>query len=137
MLGKRRVAWAVRLLVTDALALLLSFAAAYELRVLLDQPLGRAAAPIGYYTWLLALIVPVWIGLMAALGAYGVGWTVRSRAWLVIRVCAIGQLGQVLRWLSSSRSSAGSISPFACAASSFVIRVHSARCSAESPRASR
>ena len=90
MLGKRRVAWALRLLLTDALALLLSFTVAYELRVLLDQPLGRAAAPIGYYIWLLALIVPVWIGLLAVLGAYGVGWTVRSRAWLVIRVCAIG-----------------------------------------------
>jgi exopolysaccharide biosynthesis polyprenyl glycosylphosphotransferase len=90
MLGKRRVAWAVRLLLTDALALLLSFIVAYALRVLLDQPLGRAAAPIGYYVWLLALIVPVWIGLLAVLGAYGVAWTVRSRAWLAIRVCSLG-----------------------------------------------
>ena len=85
MLGKRRAAWAVRLLLTDGLALLLSFALAYEVRVLLDRPLGRAAAPVGYYLWLLALIVPVWIGILAALGAYGVKWTAQSRAWLAIR----------------------------------------------------
>ena len=90
MLGKRRAAWAVRLLFTDGLALLLSFALAYEVRVLLDGPLGRAAAPIGYYLWLLALIVPVWLGLLAAFGAYGVRWTVQSRAWLAIRVCTLG-----------------------------------------------
>ena len=34
MLGKRRVAWALRLLVTDALALVVSFGVAYALRVL-------------------------------------------------------------------------------------------------------
>jgi exopolysaccharide biosynthesis polyprenyl glycosylphosphotransferase len=90
MLGKRRAAWVVRLLLADALALLVSFIVAYELRVLLDQPLGRAAAPMGYYAWLLALMVPVWTGLLAVLGAYGVMWTVRSRVWLVFRVCTLG-----------------------------------------------
>src|SRR5712692_9681784 len=84
MLGKRRAAWAVRLILTDVFALLLSFALAYEVRVLLDRPLGRAAAPVGYYLWLLALIVPVWIGILAALGAYGVKWTAQSRAWLFL-----------------------------------------------------
>jgi exopolysaccharide biosynthesis polyprenyl glycosylphosphotransferase len=90
MLGKRRLAWALRLLVTDALALIVSFVVAYELRVLLNLPLGRVAAPFGYYLWLVALMLPAWMGLLAVLGAYGVGWTVRSRAWLVIRVCALG-----------------------------------------------
>ena len=90
MLGKRRGAWVVRLLLADVLALLVSFIVAYELRVLLDQPLGRAAAPMGYYAWLLVLMVPVWTGLLAVLGAYGVMWTVRSRAWLVFRVCTLG-----------------------------------------------
>ncbi len=90
MLGKRRLGWALRLLVSDGLALLISFVVAYELRVLLDQPLGRAAAPLGHYLWLLALILPVWVGLLAAQGAYGVRWTVRSRAGLVLGVCAIG-----------------------------------------------
>jgi exopolysaccharide biosynthesis polyprenyl glycosylphosphotransferase len=90
MLGKRRAAWILRLLLADAAALLLSFVLAYRLRVLLDQPLGRAAAPFGYYVWLLVLIVPVWIGLLAVLGAYGVGWTVRSRPWLMVRVCILG-----------------------------------------------
>ena len=90
MLGKRRQAWILRLLVTDAFALLVSFVAAYGLRVLLNQPLGRAAGPLAYYAWLLALILPVWTGLLAILGGYGVGWTVRSRAWLMGRVCTVG-----------------------------------------------
>jgi exopolysaccharide biosynthesis polyprenyl glycosylphosphotransferase len=90
MLGKRRVAWVARLLLADVFAVLVSFVLAYEFRVLLNRPLGRAAAPIGYYTWLLALMVPVWIGLLAVLGAYGVMWTVRSRVWLVIRVSSVG-----------------------------------------------
>src|ERR1700675_2841916 len=90
MLGKRRVAWALRLLVTDALALVVSFGIAYALRVVLNQPLARAAAPLTYYAWLLVLILPVWMGLLAVLGAYGVRWTVRSRAWLVLRVCTVG-----------------------------------------------
>jgi exopolysaccharide biosynthesis polyprenyl glycosylphosphotransferase len=90
MLGKRRIVWALRLLATDALALVASFLVAYELRVLLNVPLGRAAAPLGYYAWLLVLIVPVWMGLLAVLGAYGVRWTVRSRVWLVLRVCVLG-----------------------------------------------
>ena len=58
--------------------------------MLLDAPLGRAAAPLPHYLWLLALILPVWVGLLAALGAYGVRWTVRSRAWLALRVSVIG-----------------------------------------------
>jgi len=90
MLGKRRAAWALRLLVVDALVILASFVVAYELRVLLNGPLGRRAGPLGHYLWLIDLILPVWVGLLAALGAYGVGWLTRSRAWLVLRVAAIG-----------------------------------------------
>lgn len=90
MLGKRRPAWVLRLLVSDGLALLVSFLLAYELRVLLDQALGRAVGRLGHYLWLLALILPVWVGLLVAFGAYGIRWTVRSRAWLVMRVSAIG-----------------------------------------------
>ncbi|HEV8437202.1 MAG TPA: sugar transferase [Methylomirabilota bacterium] len=90
MLGKRRAAWALRLLAADGLVLLGSFVVAYHLRVLLDEPLGRRAAPLGRYLWLLQLILPVWIGLLAALGAYGVRWTTRSRAWLILRVSAVG-----------------------------------------------
>jgi exopolysaccharide biosynthesis polyprenyl glycosylphosphotransferase len=90
MLGKRRVGWVARLLVADVVALSVSFLAAYQIRVLLDRPLGRVAGPLGHYLWLVALILPVWLGLMAALGAYGMRWTVRSRAWLVVRVCVLG-----------------------------------------------
>jgi exopolysaccharide biosynthesis polyprenyl glycosylphosphotransferase len=90
MLGKRRAAWALRLCVADAVALLASFVLAYQLRVLLDRPLGREAAPLPHYLWLLELILPVWGGLLAGFGAYGVGWTTRSRAWLIIRVCVVG-----------------------------------------------
>jgi exopolysaccharide biosynthesis polyprenyl glycosylphosphotransferase len=90
MLGKRRPAWVLRLLVSDGLALLVSFLLAYELRVLLNQALGRAVGRLGHYLWLLAWILPVWVGLLVAFGAYGIRWTVRSRAWLVIRVSAIG-----------------------------------------------
>jgi exopolysaccharide biosynthesis polyprenyl glycosylphosphotransferase len=90
MLGKRRVVWALRLVVTDTVALVVSFLVAYVLRRALDTPLERAAAPLGYYLWLLGLMVPVWIGLLAMFEAYGVRWTVRSRAWLVIRVSVLG-----------------------------------------------
>jgi exopolysaccharide biosynthesis polyprenyl glycosylphosphotransferase len=90
MLGKRRLGWVLRLVVTDAFALLLSFLIAYGLRVAVNRPLGRDAAPFEYYAWLLLLILPVWMGSLAALGAYGVRWTVRSRVWLVARVSALG-----------------------------------------------
>ena len=90
MLGKRRAAWVLRLLVTDGLALLGSFVVAHRLRIVLDQPLGRPAAPLSHYLWLLELIVPVWLGLLAVLGAYGVRWTTRSPAWLALRVSAVG-----------------------------------------------
>jgi FlaA1/EpsC-like NDP-sugar epimerase len=90
MLGKRRPAWVLRLLVGDSLTLLLSFLLAYGLRVLLNQPLDRAVAPLARYLWLLALIVPVWVGLLAAHGAYRVRWTRRSHAGLALSVSAIG-----------------------------------------------
>ena len=90
MLGKRRAAWVLRLLVADGLALLGSFVVAHRLRIVLDQPLGRPAAPLLNYLWLLELIVPVWLGLLAVLGAYGVRWTTRSPAWLALRVSAVG-----------------------------------------------
>ena len=90
MLGKRRVGWVLRLLLADGLTLVVSFVLAHRLRVLLDQPLGRAAGPLPHYLWLLALIVPVWVGLLATLDGYGVRWTVRSRAWLMARVSTVG-----------------------------------------------
>ena len=92
MLGKRRVMWAVRLLVADGGVLLGSFLIAYAVRILLNRPLARDAGPFAYYLWLLGLIVPVWITLLASLGAYGLGWTTRSRLWLVARVSGIGLL---------------------------------------------
>jgi exopolysaccharide biosynthesis polyprenyl glycosylphosphotransferase len=91
-LGKRRVGWVARLVAADLCALVAAFLVAYALRVLLNAPIGRAAGPLEYYVWLLALIVPVWIGLLAALGGYGVRWTTRSRAWLTLRVSAVGFL---------------------------------------------
>ena len=92
MLGKRRTMWALRLLVADGGVLVASFLAAYALRVLLNHPLPRNVGPLPYYLWLLGLIVPVWTGLLAGLGGYGLGWTTRSRPWLVARVSAIGLL---------------------------------------------
>ena len=90
MLGKRRVMWVLRLVVADGFVLLGAFFAAYELRVLLDRPLARDAGPLWHYLWLLGLIVPVWIVLLAGLGGYSLGWTTRSRPWLVARVSGIG-----------------------------------------------
>src|SRR5262245_12085286 len=90
MLGKRRTAWALRLLLADGATLFASFIVAYKLRVLLNQPLGRDAAPLRHYLWLLQLIVPVWVAAMALLGGYGVAWTARSRTWLIARVSGVG-----------------------------------------------
>ncbi len=90
MLGKRRLAWVLRLLAADVVVLLGAFLAAYVLRVALDEPIGRAAAPLTYYLWLLGLILPMWVGLLALLGAYGVRWTAHSRLWLIIRTSAVG-----------------------------------------------
>jgi exopolysaccharide biosynthesis polyprenyl glycosylphosphotransferase len=92
MLGKRRVMWALRLLIADGGVLLGSFLAVYVLRVLLNRPLAREAGQLSHYFWLLGLIVPVWIVLLAGLGGYGLGWTTRSRPWLVVRVSSIGLL---------------------------------------------
>src|SRR5262249_57188305 len=90
MLGRRGAAGTLRLLGADALVLLASFVVAHRIRVALDEPLGRAAAPLGHYAWLLTLILPVWLGLLALLGGYGIGWTTRSRDWLIIRVGVVG-----------------------------------------------
>jgi exopolysaccharide biosynthesis polyprenyl glycosylphosphotransferase len=92
MLGKRRAEWIVRLVATDVAALALAFLAAYVLRRLLGPPLLRPAGPLGHYLWLLALIVPAWLALLAALGGYGVHWTAHSRAWLAIRAGGLGLL---------------------------------------------
>jgi exopolysaccharide biosynthesis polyprenyl glycosylphosphotransferase len=92
VLGKRRVEWVLRLLIADAAVLLASFLGAYGLRVLLNRPLDREAGPLTHYLWLLGLIVPVWLGLLAFMGGYGVGWTARSRARLFVRVSGIGLL---------------------------------------------
>ena len=79
-LGKRRAEWVLRLLAADVVVLLAAFLVAYR------PPRGprrvRSAAsprPLGYYLWLLGLIVPLWLGLLAAFGAYGMHWTTRSR----------------------------------------------------------
>ena len=91
-LGKRRAEWVLRLLAADVVVLLVAFLVAYRLRAALDGPIGRVAAPLGHYLWLLGLIVPMWVGLLAASGAYGIGWTTRSRFWLVLRVSVVGLL---------------------------------------------
>jgi exopolysaccharide biosynthesis polyprenyl glycosylphosphotransferase len=90
MLGKRRVRWVLQLIGSDLVTLVVCFLLAYHLRVLLNRPLGRAAGPLGYYVWLLAVIVPLWLALVAAMGGYGVEWLSRSRAALAARVSAMG-----------------------------------------------
>jgi exopolysaccharide biosynthesis polyprenyl glycosylphosphotransferase len=92
VLGKRRLEWVLRLLVADTAVLLVSFLVAYWLRVLLNRPLVRTAGPLTHYLWLLSLIVPVWLGLLAFMGGYGVGWTAQSRTRLFARVSGIGLL---------------------------------------------
>ena len=92
MLGKRRLEWVLRFLVADAAVLLASFVGAYWLRVLLNRPLDRAAGPLTHYLWLLGIIGPVWLGLLAFMGGYGVGWIAQSRTRLVARVSGIGLL---------------------------------------------
>ena len=91
-LGKRRAEWVLRLFAADAAALLAAFAVAYYVRVALNRPIGRVAAPFSQYLWLLAFIVPVWVILLAISGGYGVRWTTHSRAWLIVRVSAVGLL---------------------------------------------
>lgn len=90
MLGKRRAQWVLRLLLVDVVVLNAAFLAAYYLRVALDGPIGRVAGPLEHYLWLVALIVPMWIALLAAFGGYGVGWTAQSRLGLIARVSAMG-----------------------------------------------
>ena len=92
MLGKRRLAWTLRLLIADVGVLLVAFVVAYAVRFALNDWLGRAAAALDYYLWLLLLIVPIWIGFLAVLGGYGIGWTTRSRAWLAARTSGLGVL---------------------------------------------
>jgi exopolysaccharide biosynthesis polyprenyl glycosylphosphotransferase len=91
-LGKRRAEWVLRLLATDIVTILAAFLVSYHLRVALNRPIGRVAAPLEYYVWLLGLILPLWIGLLAASGAYGMRWTTQSRPWLMARVSAVGLL---------------------------------------------
>jgi exopolysaccharide biosynthesis polyprenyl glycosylphosphotransferase len=90
MLGKRRAEWTLRLAASDIAALVVAFLTAYALRRLVGRPLFRPAGPLDHYLWLLVLIVPTWLGLLAAFGGYGVHWTARSRAWLAARTSAIG-----------------------------------------------
>jgi len=92
VLGKRRLGWVLPLIVVDVATLALCFLAAYHLRVLLNHPLGRTAGSLSYYVWLLGLIVPLWLGLLALMGGYGMEWFSRSRAWLAVRVSALGLL---------------------------------------------
>jgi exopolysaccharide biosynthesis polyprenyl glycosylphosphotransferase len=80
----------LQLIVSDLVTLVLCFLLAYHLRVLLNRPLGRVAGPLSYYLWLLAVIVPLWLALVAVMGGYGVEWLSRSRAWLAARVSATG-----------------------------------------------
>jgi exopolysaccharide biosynthesis polyprenyl glycosylphosphotransferase len=89
-LGKRRLGFVLPLLAADAAVLVAAFLAAYRLRVLLNRPLEHHAAPLSYYLWLLGVIVPVWLSLLAIFGAYGIGWTARSRAWLALRTSGAG-----------------------------------------------
>jgi exopolysaccharide biosynthesis polyprenyl glycosylphosphotransferase len=91
-LGKRRLQWVLRLLLADVTVLAAAFLVAYQVRVLLDVPIGRVAAPLRHYVWLLGLIVPVWIALLAMWDGYGVRWTAHSRAWLIARVSLVGAL---------------------------------------------
>jgi exopolysaccharide biosynthesis polyprenyl glycosylphosphotransferase len=60
--------------------------------VLLNRPLGRDAGSLTSYLWLLVFIGPLWIGLLALMGGYGVGWIGRSRARLVLGVSTVGLL---------------------------------------------
>ena len=90
MLGKRRAGWVLRLLLADGIALVAAFLAAWGVRSILDPALPRGVGPLGYYAWLLAVILPIWLVVLAGLGAYDVGWVDRSRAWLALRASAIG-----------------------------------------------
>jgi exopolysaccharide biosynthesis polyprenyl glycosylphosphotransferase len=93
MLGKRGVAWAVRLIGLDAATLALCFLAAYVARVLLSGLLGRETpTPLFVNLWLLGLVWPVWLALMALLGGYGVRWLDRSLWGLTLRVSGLGLL---------------------------------------------
>lgn len=59
------------LLVSDALMLLLAFALAYLLRFYSDIPIFQeGASSIEYYTWLVVILIPVWLILFALLQLY-------------------------------------------------------------------
>jgi exopolysaccharide biosynthesis polyprenyl glycosylphosphotransferase len=92
MLGKRRGAWVGRLLLADTAALGTAFLLAYGIRVALNQALLLPAGPLDHYVFLLGLILPIWLGLLAAEGGYEMSWLTRSRLRLAARTSALGLL---------------------------------------------
>lgn len=74
-LGLVRSSWKrtyqVVLLVTDALMLLLAFTLAYVVRFTIDMPIFRdGVSSIAHYTWLVLILIPVWLALFALLQLY-------------------------------------------------------------------
>jgi exopolysaccharide biosynthesis polyprenyl glycosylphosphotransferase len=90
MLGKRRPAWVLCLMALDVATLVIAFLVAFQVRVLLDAPLVRAAGPFQSYLWLLLPIVPVWIALVGLMHGYNLRWLTSSRARLAFRVSGVG-----------------------------------------------
>jgi exopolysaccharide biosynthesis polyprenyl glycosylphosphotransferase len=64
-------AYPVVLLVTDALMLLIAFELAYFLRFMTDIPIfHQGVSSVEHYTWLVLILIPVWLTLFALLQLY-------------------------------------------------------------------
>lgn len=64
-------AYQLILLVTDALMLLIAFTLAYVVRFTSDIPIFReGVSSVVYYTWLVLILIPVWLALFALLQLY-------------------------------------------------------------------
>lgn len=64
-------AYQLILLVTDALMLLIAFTLAYVVRFTSDIPLFReGVSSVIYYTWLVLILIPIWLALFALLQLY-------------------------------------------------------------------
>ncbi len=64
-------AYPIVLLVTDALMLLIAFEVAYVVRFTTDIPIFRPGiSSVEHYTWLVLILIPVWLALFALLQLY-------------------------------------------------------------------
>lgn len=90
MIRQREQSFARVMMALDAAALVLAFAAAYELRATLLAPRYGAPGPFAHYAWLLWLVLPVWLVALRLGGLYRPGTC--ARAWPMLGALAAAHL---------------------------------------------